>query len=57
MGGMHRESVQAEEQAPGKYVAARAPLTNPGPWEISARISPKGQPSNTVRFVIEVGNN
>jgi hypothetical protein len=52
---MHRESVQAEEQTPGTYVASSAPLLMPGQWEVSARISPKGQPSATVRFGIEVG--
>lgn len=55
MGGGHRESLTAEEQAPGRYVAAYAPLTMPGPWEIVARVSPKGQPSSTVRFGVEVG--
>jgi hypothetical protein len=56
MGSMHRESVQAEEQAPGRYVAAHAPLIMPGSWEISARISPKGLPSSTMRFGVEVGS-
>ena len=51
------ESLTAEEQAPGTYVVANAPLTMPGPWEIAARISPKGQPSSTVRFGIDVGSN
>jgi hypothetical protein len=51
------ESLTAEEQTPGTYVVANAPLIMPGPWEIAARISPKGQPSSTVRFAIEVGSN
>lgn len=49
------ESMQAEEQAPGRYVAAYAPLTMPGPWEIAVRVSPKGQASTTVRFRVEIG--
>jgi hypothetical protein len=49
------ESLQAEEQEPGRYVAAYAPLTMSGPWEIAVRISPKGQPSSTVRFGVDVG--
>ena len=48
-------SLTAEEQSPGTYVVAHAPLTMPGPWEIAARISPKGQPSSTVRFGLTVG--
>jgi hypothetical protein len=55
IGGMHRESVQAEEQDPGRYVAATAPLIMAGPWEVAARISPKGQSSSTARFGVEVG--
>jgi putative copper export protein len=51
------ESLTAEEQAPGTYVVTDAPLTMPGSWEIAARISPKGQPSSTVRFATEVGSN
>jgi hypothetical protein len=55
MGGMHRESMQAEEPSPGTYVAPGASLIMPGQWEISARISPKGQSSSTVRFGVDVG--
>ncbi|MCA9879706.1 MAG: FixH family protein, partial [Thermomicrobiales bacterium] len=55
MAGGHRESLTAEEHAPGRYVAASAPLIMPGPWEIVARVSPRGQPSSTVRFGVEVG--
>ena len=49
------ESLPAVEQEPGTYVAAYAPLTMPGQWEIAVRISPKGQPSSTVRFGLDVG--
>ena len=49
------ESLPAVEQEPGTYVAAYAPLTMPGHWEIAVRISPKGQPSSTVRFGLDVG--
>jgi hypothetical protein len=51
------ESLTAEERTPGTYIVANAPLTMPGAWEIAVRISPKGQPSSTVRFAIEVGSN
>jgi copper transport protein len=55
MGMSASESIQAEERQPGIYVAANAPFTMPGTWEVAVRTSPKGQSSVTVRYGVEVG--
>jgi hypothetical protein len=52
--GQDAEGIVAVEEEPGRYRARAVPLGMAGPWQLTVRISPKGQPTRIVRFVVEV---
>jgi len=52
--GQDAEGIVAVEEAPGRYRARGVPLVMSGAWQLTVRISPKGQPTKIVRFVVEV---
>ena len=52
--GQDSEGIVAVEEEPGRYRAKAVPLGMSGAWQLTVRISPKGQPTRIVRFVVEV---
>jgi copper transport protein len=52
--GQNSQGIVAVEQEAGSYRVAAAPLIMSGPWQLTARISPKGRPTSIVRFAVEV---
>ena len=52
--GDGRTEARAEEVAPGHYQVAAAQLDMAGEWTVSARISPKQQPTRIKQFVVEL---
>jgi copper transport protein len=55
MGMSHRtEETPAPEVAPGRYRAENLFLTMTGSWQLTARVSPKGEATRVFRFVVDV---
>lgn len=56
MAGMAEDRAQtaAEEVQPGRYLAEDVPLTMPGEWRLAVRVSPRGEATQIVPFVVEV---
>jgi hypothetical protein len=56
MAGMGTDApgISAVEDEPGRYRVDDVPLGMSGPWQLTVRISPKGQPTRVVRFLVEV---
>jgi copper transport protein len=52
--GQDAEGIVAVEEEPGRYRAKAVPLSMSGAWQLTVRISPKGQPTRIVQFVVEV---
>jgi copper transport protein len=53
MGG-NSQGTAAVEEEPGRYRAEDVPLSMAGTWQLTVRISPRGQPTSVVEFAIEV---
>jgi hypothetical protein len=54
--GDDAQGILAIEESPGHYRAEGVPLSMAGAWQVTARISPQGQPTSVVRFVVTVGD-
>ena len=56
MAGMGADSqgIVAVEEEAGRYRVEDVPLSMAGAWQLTARISPQGQPTRLVRFAVEV---
>ena len=52
--GQDTEGIVAVEEEPGHYRAEDVPLSLAGAWQVTARISPRGQPTSIVRFAVDV---
>jgi hypothetical protein len=52
--GPGAQGIVAVEEEAGHYRVEDVPLSMAGPWQITARISPHGQPTRLVRFAVEV---
>jgi hypothetical protein len=50
----HRDETAAIETEPGRYVARDVPLAMPGTWHLTIRVSPRGEPTTTTRFAVEI---
>ena len=55
MAGMDKDSqgVAGVEEEAGRFRIENVPLSMAGAWQLTLRISPRGQPTTIVRFVIE----
>jgi hypothetical protein len=51
---MDRTETPATETSPGRYVVEAAPLGMRGTWAITARVSPRGEPTEVVGFQVTV---
>jgi hypothetical protein len=52
--GQADKGIPADEATPGHYVAKEVPLSLPGDWRISVRISPKGEATQIVPVTLTV---
>jgi hypothetical protein len=52
--GQADKGIPADEATPGHYVAKEVPLSMVGDWQLSVRISPKGQPTQIVPITVTV---
>jgi copper transport protein len=52
--GQDSQGLVAMEEEVGRYRVEGVPLSMSGPWQLTARISPKGRPTSIVRFAVEV---
>ena len=48
------DGTPAAEVTPGRYVARDVPLSMSGDWQVKVRVSPKGQPTQTVPVALTV---
>jgi hypothetical protein len=51
---MGRVETPAEEIAPGRYVATFVPLGMAGEWQVTVRVSPRGEPTKSFPFTVTV---
>ena len=52
--GQSGQGTPAAEVAPGRYVARDVSLSMAGDWQLKVRVSPKGQPTQTVPIGLAV---
>ncbi|HEU5434349.1 MAG TPA: FixH family protein, partial [Thermomicrobiales bacterium] len=53
---MGTQSAAARETAPGRYAAADVPLSMSGQWRLTIRVAPRGQPSTSFVYDLDVSS-